>query len=61
MGEARVQTSKSSSPLTRNSRRKGKLGSLKECNINRHKVTSKSGTITLIPFLNMRISHKDTL
>ena len=27
----------------------------------RHKVTLKSGTITSIPFLNTRISHKDTL
>ena len=48
-------------PLTRNSRQKGKWGSFKECNISRHKVTSKSGTITPIPFLNMGISHKDTL
>ena len=48
-------------PLTHNNRRKGKWGSLKECNISRHKVMSKSGTITPISFLNTRISHKDTL
>ena len=61
-GETIVYTNKSlSSPLTRNRRRKGKGGSLKECNISRHKVTSKNGTITPILFLNMRITHKDTL
>ena len=46
--------------LTSNMRRKGTRGSLKEYNISRHKVTSKSATITHIPFLNMKISHKDT-
>ena len=48
-------------PLTRNNRHKGTWGSLKECNISRHKVTLKSGTITPIPFSHMRISHKDAL
>ena len=57
-GEAIVDTNKSSSS---NRRRKGKRGSLKECNIGRDKVTLKSGTITHIPVLNTRISHKDTL
>ena len=41
--------------------RKGQRGSLKECDINRHKVMSKSGIIIPIPFLNTRISHTDTL
>ena len=57
-GEAIVDTNKSSSS---NRRRKGKRGSLKECNIGRDKVTLKSGAITHIPVLNTRISHKDTL
>ena len=36
-------------------------GSLKECNISRHRLTLKSGTIIPIPLLNSRVTKEGTL
>ena len=55
-----MYTNKSSS-LTNNKRRKRNFGSLKECNINRHKVTSKSEIVIPIPLMNSRVTKEDTL
>ena len=70
-GEEIVYSNKSSSSsrlvtgeeraLISNKKRKGKWGSLKECNISRHEVTSKSGTVTHIPLLNSRVTKEDNL
>lgn len=44
-------------PPSSKSRRKGKYGSLKECDISKQKVLAKSRTITF-DFLNTRITQK---